>query len=93
MIRTIPTLALLLALAHATVSGAAAPDYAALRGALADAIENVVNQMRARDGGPPIGPADGVQILVLLHKDRDGRITETGIMPVKFQPLPGGQRL
>ncbi len=246
MARAISILVLLSALACATASGAAAPDYTALRGALADAIETVVNQVRARDGGPPIdprviaamrkvprhefapdamkplayvdrpltvrehatisqpslvavmtdflrvrdgekvlevgvgggyhtailaeltphvfsvefhspvaeaargtlkrlgygnvrvnvadsfygwrpdapydaivvrmaipdvsevllsqlkpggrlvapiGPADGVQILVLLRKDRDGRITETGIMPVKFQPLPGGQRL
>ncbi|MNC93738.1 protein-L-isoaspartate O-methyltransferase [compost metagenome] len=41
----------------------------------------------------PVGPAGSVQILVLLRKAADGSVSESGIMPVRFRPLPGGVRL
>jgi protein-L-isoaspartate(D-aspartate) O-methyltransferase len=41
----------------------------------------------------PLGPEEGVQTLTLLTKDQDGRIHQKGIMPVRFSPLQGGERL
>lgn len=41
----------------------------------------------------PVGRADQPQVLTLLTKEADGRVTETGIMPVFFRALPGGIRL
>jgi protein-L-isoaspartate(D-aspartate) O-methyltransferase len=41
----------------------------------------------------PVGPAGGPQVLVLLRKETDGRVTESAIMPVMFRSLPGGTRL
>lgn len=41
----------------------------------------------------PVGPAQGPQVLMLFRKRRDGRISETAVMPVIFRPLPGGVRL
>jgi protein-L-isoaspartate(D-aspartate) O-methyltransferase len=41
----------------------------------------------------PVGPVDRSQILVVLQKDADGRVTEIPIMPVIFRALPGGMRL
>ena len=40
----------------------------------------------------PIGPPDSTQILTVLRKEPDGRVTETEIMPVLFRALPGGVR-
>jgi protein-L-isoaspartate(D-aspartate) O-methyltransferase len=41
----------------------------------------------------PLGPEEGVQTLTLLTKDQDGKIHQKGIMPVRFSPLQGGERL
>ncbi len=41
----------------------------------------------------PIGPAQGVQYLTLLTKDAAGEVHEQRIMPVRFSPLQGGERL
>jgi protein-L-isoaspartate(D-aspartate) O-methyltransferase len=41
----------------------------------------------------PLGPADGPQYLTLVRKDEDGRLRQERIMPVRFSPLQGGERL
>jgi len=41
----------------------------------------------------PLGPADGPQFLTVVRKDQDGRLHEQRIMPVRFSPLQGGERL
>ncbi len=41
----------------------------------------------------PVGPERGVQYLTLVTKDQDGRVHEQRIMPVRFSPLQGGERL
>jgi protein-L-isoaspartate(D-aspartate) O-methyltransferase len=41
----------------------------------------------------PLGPEEGVQTLTLLTKDQDGKIHQKGIMPVRFSPMQGGERL
>lgn len=41
----------------------------------------------------PIGRANGPQFLTLVRKDADGRIRERRILPVRFSPLQGGERL
>jgi protein-L-isoaspartate(D-aspartate) O-methyltransferase len=40
----------------------------------------------------PLGPQDLGQILTVVRKDADGRVRRTGIMPVIFSPLQGGER-
>jgi protein-L-isoaspartate(D-aspartate) O-methyltransferase len=41
----------------------------------------------------PLGPADGPQYLTLVQKDETGRLRQERIMPVRFSPLQGGERL
>jgi len=41
----------------------------------------------------PIGPRDGTQILTLVEKGADGRLRHTRILPVRFTPLQGGERI
>jgi len=41
----------------------------------------------------PLGPARGPQHLTLVTKDDDGRVRERRILPVRFSPLQGGERL
>ncbi len=41
----------------------------------------------------PLGRADGPQFLTLIKKDATGRIREKRILPVRFSPLQGGERL
>lgn len=41
----------------------------------------------------PVGPPDQPQILKLITKDRNGRIRERSILPVRFSPLQGGERI
>ena len=41
----------------------------------------------------PVGPLDQAQMLKLITKDRNGRIRERGVLPVRFSPLQGGQRI
>ena len=54
----------------------------------------LLNQLRA--GGrmiAPIGPLDGTQHLTLIEKRQDGTIAERRLIPVKFSPLQGGERI
>ncbi|HAA91332.1 MAG TPA: protein-L-isoaspartate O-methyltransferase [Rhodospirillaceae bacterium] len=41
----------------------------------------------------PVGPLDGAQMLKLIEKDAEGKITERAILPVQFSPLQGGERI
>jgi protein-L-isoaspartate(D-aspartate) O-methyltransferase len=41
----------------------------------------------------PLGPADGAQNLTVIRRTTDGRLTQKNIMPVRFSPMQGGQRL
>jgi protein-L-isoaspartate(D-aspartate) O-methyltransferase len=41
----------------------------------------------------PLGPDDGVQDLTVVRRTADGRITQKRIMPVRFSPMQGGERL
>jgi protein-L-isoaspartate(D-aspartate) O-methyltransferase len=41
----------------------------------------------------PLGPADGPQNLTVITKDTDGGVHERHVMPVRFSPLQGGERL
>ncbi len=41
----------------------------------------------------PLGPADGAQILTVIRRTADGRLTQKNIMPVRFSPMQGGERL
>jgi protein-L-isoaspartate(D-aspartate) O-methyltransferase len=41
----------------------------------------------------PIGPRDGTQQLTLVEKGRDGKLRERNIMPVRFTPMQGGERI
>ncbi len=69
-------------------------DAILVRMAIPDVTSALIEQLKP--GGrliAPVGPAAGVQILVLLHKGADGRVIESGIMPVRFRALPGGTRL
>lgn len=54
----------------------------------------LLNQLR--HGGrlvAPVGPLDGMQMLKLVTKDRTGHIRERSILPVRFSPLQGGERI
>jgi protein-L-isoaspartate(D-aspartate) O-methyltransferase len=69
-------------------------DAILVRMAIPDVTAALIEQLKP--GGrliAPLGPTEGVQILVLLRKEKDGSVTETDIMPVRFRPLPGGVRL
>jgi protein-L-isoaspartate(D-aspartate) O-methyltransferase len=41
----------------------------------------------------PLGPAAGPQYLTVVRKDEAGKLHEERIMPVRFSPLQGGERL
>jgi protein-L-isoaspartate(D-aspartate) O-methyltransferase len=41
----------------------------------------------------PLGPEQGAQMLTLVTKDEQGKVHQQGIMPVRFSPLQGGERL
>ena len=41
----------------------------------------------------PLGPADGAQDLTVIRRTSDGRLTQKRIMPVRFSPMQGGERL
>ena len=40
----------------------------------------------------PLGPPGQAQVLTLVEKRDDGRVRRTGILPVVFSPLQGGER-
>jgi protein-L-isoaspartate(D-aspartate) O-methyltransferase len=69
-------------------------DAILVRMAVPDVSTSLLAQLKP--GGrliAPVGPAGNVQLLILFRKEPDGRVTETGIMPVNFRALPGGLRL
>ena len=69
-------------------------DAVLVRMAVPDVTAELIDQLKP--GGrlvAPVGLPGGPQLLVLFRKAPDGRVTETGIMPVIFRPLPGGTRL
>ena len=41
----------------------------------------------------PLGPPDGVQQLTVIEKDAAGRLRRTPVLPVRFLPMPGGERI
>ena len=41
----------------------------------------------------PLGPADDAQELTVIRRTLDGRLTRRAIMPVRFSPMQGGDRL
>lgn len=41
----------------------------------------------------PVGPLDQAQMLKLVTKDKDGRLRQRDILPVRFAPLQGGERI
>jgi protein-L-isoaspartate(D-aspartate) O-methyltransferase len=41
----------------------------------------------------PLGPADTAQDLTVIRRTADGRLTQKRIMPVRFSPMQGGERL
>lgn len=41
----------------------------------------------------PLGPPDGAQDLTVIRRTPDGRLTQKSIMPVRFSPMQGGDRL
>ncbi|MGI9433542.1 MAG: protein-L-isoaspartate(D-aspartate) O-methyltransferase [Geminicoccaceae bacterium] len=41
----------------------------------------------------PLGPANAAQHLTVIRRTPDGRLTQKSIMPVRFSPLQGGERL
>jgi protein-L-isoaspartate(D-aspartate) O-methyltransferase len=41
----------------------------------------------------PLGPLDGVQELTVLTKEADGGYREQRVLPVRFSPLQGGERI
>lgn len=41
----------------------------------------------------PLGPPDGAQSLTVIRRTADGRLTQKSIMPVRFSPMQGGERL
>jgi protein-L-isoaspartate(D-aspartate) O-methyltransferase len=41
----------------------------------------------------PLGPAHGPQNLTVITKGQNGGVEERRIMPVRFSPLQGGERL
>ena len=41
----------------------------------------------------PLGPAGGAQYLTVIRRTPDGRLTQKSIMPVRFSPMQGGDRL
>ena len=54
----------------------------------------LLNQLRP--GGrlvAPVGPLDGMQMLKLFTKDGAGYIRERSVLPVRFSPLQGGERI
>jgi protein-L-isoaspartate(D-aspartate) O-methyltransferase len=69
-------------------------DVIIIKEAVQDVPPPLLNQLKP--GGrlvAPIGPLDQGQTLKLITKDRSGRIHERGVLPVRFSPLQGGERI
>lgn len=41
----------------------------------------------------PLGPRDATQQLTLVERGRDGKLHEQSILPVRFTPMQGGERI
>ena len=41
----------------------------------------------------PIGPLEGGQVLTLITKDQAGAVKTRPVLPVRFTPLQGGERI
>ncbi len=41
----------------------------------------------------PLGPAGGEQALTLIEKGEDGKVHRASVLPVRFSPLQGGDRI
>lgn len=69
-------------------------DVIIVKEAIQEVPPPLLNQLKP--GGrlvAPVGPLDQPQILKLIIKDRNGRIRERPILPVRFSPLQGGERI
>ena len=75
-------------------AGKAPFDVIIVKEAVQDVPPPLLNQLKP--GGrlvAPVGPLDQPQILKLVTKDRNGRIRERAVLPVRFSPLQGGERI
>jgi protein-L-isoaspartate(D-aspartate) O-methyltransferase len=41
----------------------------------------------------PLGPGDGMQMLTVIDKGTDGSVRQKGVLPVRFAPMQGGERI
>lgn len=65
---------------------------------LKEAVDHVPPPLLAqlKPGGRmvlPLGPSEGMQQLTVIRKDADGHWRERHVLPVRFTPLQGGERL
>jgi len=69
----------------------AAPfDAMLITAAVADLPGELLQQLKARGRAVmPIGPAGGIQDLVLVEKSADGKTTKRTVFPVRFVPATG----
>ena len=63
-----------------------------------EAVDHVPSPLLAqlRPGGRlvlPLGPLDGPQQLTVVEKRSDGRPRQHPVLPVRFTPLQGGERI
>lgn len=69
-------------------------DVIILKEAVREIPAPLLNQLKP--GGrlvAPVGPFEQAQMLQLITKDQTGRIRHRNIMPVRFTPLQGGERI
>lgn len=69
-------------------------DVIIIKEAVQDVPPPLLNQLKP--GGrlvAPVGPLEQSQTLKLITKDQRGRIHERGILPVRFSPFQGGERI
>lgn len=69
-------------------------DVIIIKEAVREVPAPLMNQLKP--GGrlvAPVGPYDQGQILKLVTKDETGRIQQRNILPVRFSPLQGGERI
>jgi len=63
-----------------------------------EAVDHVPGSLlrQLRPGGRmvlPLGPLNGLQYLTVVEKDAAGAVTERRILPVRFSPFQGGERI
>ena len=69
-------------------------DVIIIKEAVREVPAPLLNQLKP--GGrlvAPVGPLGDMQMLKLVTKDRVGRIRERNVLPVRFSPLQGGERI